>query len=114
MCVTYKKFCCCCCNVVTCSKVHAILGLIVEILSVISEFLSLTGTATFFGEQLIQIPFPINLFAILGYSGLIWATIVIDVVGMIADVLLLIGISKKKPGFMMVSLIIKMILLVVS
>ena len=85
-----------------------------EILSVINGFLSLTGTATFFGEQLIQIPFPINLFEILGYYGLIWPTIVIDVVGMIADVFLLIGISKKKPGFMMVSLIIKMILLVVS
>ena len=99
----------------TCSKVHAILGLIVEILSVISGFLSLAGTATFYAEQLIEILFySINLFAILGYSGLIWATIVIDVVGMIADVLLLIGISKKKPGFMMVSLIIKMILLVVS
>ena len=28
MCITYNKFCCCCCNVVTCSNVFAIIGLI--------------------------------------------------------------------------------------
>ena len=48
MCITYKKFCCCCCNVVTCSKVFAIIGLIGGILNVISGFLSLAGTAATF------------------------------------------------------------------
>merc|ERR1712228_1168677 len=112
MCVTYKKFCCCCCNVVTCSKVFAIIGLIVGILSVISGFLSLAGAATFYVRWLVRIPHGLNLLASLGYYGLICLSIVIEVAWMIPDVLLLVGISKKKPGFMMVWLVVKMILLV--
>ena len=119
MCITYKKFCCCCCNVVTCSKVFAIFGLIGGILSVISEFLSLnsfllrepTPAPLFFAVHLLL------LFTIadrLGHVGIFVVSIVISVVWMIADACLLYGISKKKPGFMMVWLVIKMILLVVS
>ena len=114
MCVTYKKFCCCCCNVVTCSKVFAILGLIVGILNVIGGFISLAGTATFYVEQLFQIPYVINLYKSLGLYGLIWVSIVISVALMIPDIFLLVGISKKKPDFMMVWLVVKMIELVVS
>ena len=110
MCITYKKFCCCCCNVVTCSKVFAILGLIGEILNVIGGFLSLAGIATY----LFRIPNAFYLIKAFGYAGFIWVSIVINVAWMIPDVLLLVGISKKKPGFMMVWLVVKMILLVVS
>jgi len=112
MCVTYKKFCCCCCNVVTCSKVFAILGLIGAILNVISGFLALAGTAAVFNQLLNRIPYAANLGYSLGYYGLIWVSIVISVVWMIPDACLLVGISKKKPGYMMVWLVIKMILLV--
>jgi len=112
MCVTYKKFCCCCCNVVTCSKVFAIIGLIGGILSVIGGFLSLAGVANFYLKNIKHIPYGINMFVSLGYYGFIGLSIFIEVVWMIPDVLLLIGISKKKPGFMMVWLVVKMILLV--
>merc|ERR1711971_1109713 len=109
MCITYNKFCCCCCNVVTCSKVFAIIGLIGGILNVISGFLSLAGTfATF--DQLLY--FSIPYAARLGHVGTLVVSIVISVVWMIPDACLLYGISKKKPGFMMVWLVVKMILLV--
>ena len=109
MCITYKKFCGCCCNVVTCSKVFAIIGLIGGILNVISGFLSFAGTTAIIDQLLFSIPY-----ARLGHSGVIVLSIVISVVWMIPDACLLYGISKKKPGFMMVWLVIKMILLVVS
>merc|ERR1711971_1066381 len=109
MCITYNKFCCCCCNVLTCSKVFAIIGLIGGILNVISGFLSLAGTfATF--DQLLY--FSIPYAARLGHVGTLVVSIVISVVWMIPDACLLYGISKKKPGFMMVWLVVKMILLV--
>merc|ERR1711935_536442 len=112
MCITYKKFCCCCCNVVTCSKVFAILGLIGGILNMISAFLSLARAAVFYNQLLARIPTITSLENSLGYYGLFWILIVISVVWMIPDVLLLVGISKKKPGYMMVWLVIRMILLV--
>ena len=114
MCVTYKKFCCCCCNVVTCSKVFANLGIIGGILNVIGAFLTLFGTGAFYTQLLGRIPNVDKLAYSLGYSGLIWVSIVISVVWMIPDIFLLVGISKKKPGFMMVWLVVNMILLVVS
>ena len=99
----------------TCSKVFAILGLIVGILNVIGGFISLAGTATFYVEQLLQIPYANKLAYSLGsYDGLIWFLIVISVAWMIPEIFLLVGISKKKPGFMMVWLVVKMIELVVS
>ena len=98
----------------TCSKVFAILGLIGGILNMISAFLSLAGTAAFYNQLLARIPNVDNLAYSLGYYGLIWVSIVSSVVWMIPDVLLLVGISKKKPGFMMVWLVVRMILLVVS
>ena len=110
MCVTYKKFCCCCCNVVTFSKGFAILGLIGGILNVIGGFLSLARTANY----LFRIPNGIYLIGTFGYAGFVWVSILISVAWMIPDVFLLVGISKKKPGFMMVWLVVKMILLVVS
>ena len=98
----------------TCSKVFAILGLIAGILNVIGGFFSLAGTSTFYVEQLLQIPYIDKLGYSLGLYGFIWVSIVISVARMIPDIFLLVGISKKKPGFMMVWLVIKMILLVVS
>ena len=80
----------------------------------IGAFLSLARTSTFYAQLLRGIPnanYLINTFSV---YGLIWVMIVISVVWMIPDVLLLVGISKKKPGFMMVWLVVKMILLVVS
>jgi hypothetical protein len=96
---------------VTCSKVFAILGLIVGILNLIGGFLSLVGAAAFYEQLLFRIPYAVQS---LGYYAVIWVSIVINVVWMIPDVLLLVGISKKKTGFMMVWLVVKMILLVVS
>ena len=110
MCITYKKFCCCCCNVVTCSKVFAIIGLIGGILNLISAFLSLVGNAAIFDQLFISIPYAAKL----GHVGINVVLIVISVVWMIPDACLLYGISKKTPGFIMVWLVIKMILLVVS
>ena len=54
MCNTYKKFCCCCCNVVTCSKVIAILGLIAGVLIMISGLLSRFGTFAAFDQLLLR------------------------------------------------------------
>ena len=93
----------------TCSKVFAIIGLIGGILNVISGFLSLAGTAAIF-DQLLHIPYA----DMIGHVGILVVSIVISVVWMIPDACLLYGISKKKPAFMMVWLVIKMILLVVS
>ena len=94
----------------TCSKVFAILGLIGGILNVIGGFLSLARTANY----LFRIPNGIYLIGAFGYAGFVWVSILISVAWMIPDVFLLVGISKKKPGFMMVWLVMKMILLVVS
>ena len=96
----------------TCSKVFANLGLIVGILNVIGGFLSFfTGTDFFYTQLLLQIPYG---YQSLGLRGLIVVSILIEMAWMIPDVLLLVGIRKKKPGFMMVWLVVKMILLVVS
>jgi len=94
---------------VTCSKVFAILGLIGGILNVIGGFLSLARTANY----LFRIPNGIYLIGAFGYAGFVWVSILISVAWMIPDVFLLVGISKKKPGFMMVWLVVKMILLVI-
>jgi len=98
---------------VTCSKVFAYLGIIGGILNVIGAFLTLFGTGAFYTQLLGRIPNVDKLAYSLGYSGLIWVSIVISVVWMIPDIFLLVGISKKKPGFMMVWLVVKMILLVI-
>ena len=95
----------------TCSKVFAILGLIGGILNLIGGFLSFARIAPFYFQLLATIPYAYNS---LGYVGLLWFSIVINVGWMIPDIFLLVGISKKKPGFMMVWLVVKMILLVVS
>ena len=87
----------------------------------ISEFLSLnsfllrepTPAPIFFAVHLLQL-FTIPFADRLGHVGIFVVSIVISVVWMITDACLLYGISKKKPGFMMVWLVIKMILLVVS
>ena len=114
MCITYEKFCCGC-NVVTCSKVFAIIGLIGGILNVISGSLSLAGTDATFDIIYYLIRLDIILYAAtLDHVVTLVVSIVISVVWMISDACLLYGISKKKPGFMMVWLVIKMILLVVS
>ena len=114
MCVTYERFCCCCCNVVTCSKVFAILGLIIGILIMISGFLQLTvvNSSQLWADSM---P-PLAGFAYeigLDYTGIIWIWIVITVVCMIADALLLVGISKKRPNLLIPWLVLRMILLVV-
>jgi len=99
---------------VTCSKVFASLGLIAGILNVIGVFFSIARTPTFYVEQLLQIPYANKLAYSLGsYDGLIWFLIVISVAWMISEIFLLVGISKKKPGFMMVWLVVKMIELVI-
>ena len=114
MCVTYERFCFCCCNVVTCSKVFAILGLIIGILIMISGFLQLTvvNSSQLWADSM---P-PLAGFAYeigLDYTGIIWIWIVITVVCMIADALLLVGISKKRPNLLIPWLVLRMILLVV-
>ena len=76
----------------------------------ISGFLSLAGFAAIFEQLLYRIPYAAKL----GHVGILVVSIVISVVWMIPDACLLYGISKKKPGFIMVWLVIKMILLVVS
>ena len=53
------------------------------------------------------------LHAIGGYAFL-WLSIILTVVWIIPDALLLHGINKMKPGFMLPWLIMKMILFVVS
>merc|ERR1711971_1411513 len=108
MCITYNKFCCCCCNVVTCSKVFAIIGLIGGILNVISGFLSLAGTFATFDQLLYySIPYADKL----GHVGILLISIVISVVWMIPDACYFMEFRKRKPGFMMVWLVVKMILL---
>ena len=76
----------------------------------IPGFLSFAGAAAFLDQLLYTIPYADKL----GHVGILLVSIVISVVWMIPDACLLYGISKKKPGFMMVWLVIKMILLVVS
>jgi len=99
---------------VTCSKVFAILGLIAGILNVIGGFLTLVANTKFYTQLLATIPYIDELAYSLGFYGLIWFSIFISVAWMIPDIFLLVGISKKKPGFMMVWLVVKMIELVVS
>ena len=90
----------------TCSEVFAIIGLIGGILNVIS--------AAFDQLLYLYICYIVPYAAKIGHVGFLVVSIVISVVWMIPDACLLYGISKKKPGFMMVWLVIKMIFLVVS
>ena len=76
----------------------------------IGGFLALAGTAAYSVKMWGNIPYAASL----GPVGIIWTSILISGVWMIPDIFLLVGILKKKPGFMMVWLVIKMILLVVS
>ena len=78
-------------------------------------FLSLAGNVDFYIDLLLaRIPIVDSLAGSIGWYGVIGVSIVISVVWMIPDILLLVGISKKKPDFMMVWLVVKMIELVVS
>ena len=118
MCVTYERFCHCCCNVVTCSKVFAILGLIIGILIIVSGILQLTGvnSTQLWADSMARYLPHLAGFAYqigLDYTGIIWIWIVITVVCMIADALLLVGISKKRPSLLIPWLVLRMILLVV-
>ena len=79
----------------------------------IGGFLSLAGVANFYLKNIKHIPYGINMLVSLGYYGFIGLSIFIEVVWMIPDVLLLIGISKKKPSLLIPWLVIRMILLVV-
>ena len=76
----------------------------------IGGFLALAGTAAYSVEMWDKIPYAASL----GPVVIMWVSILISVVWMIPDIFLLVGISKKKPGFMMVWLVVKMIELVVS
>ena len=76
----------------------------------IGGFLALSGTTAYSVKMWGKIPYAASL----GPVGIMWASILISVVWTIPDIFLLVGISKKKPGFMMVWLVVKMILLVVS
>ena len=73
-------------------------------------YTSFAGTVDQLFDRLLYIPYADTI----GHVGILVVSIVISVVWMIPDACLLYGISKKKPGFMMVWLVIKMILLVVS
>ena len=99
----------------TFAKVFAILGLIAGILNVIGGFLALAGITAYSVKIWGKIPYAnMLIYVSLGPFGIIWVSILISVVWTIPNIFLLVGISKKKPGFMMVWLVIKMILLVVS
>ena len=104
----------------TCSTVFAILGLIVGILNVINGFLPLARSAPFlipllsFNDLLTNPSWNSPVYNSLSLVVLFWFSIGINVVWIIPDIFLLVGISKKKPGFMMVWLVVKMIELVVS
>ena len=76
----------------------------------IGGFLALAGTAAYSVKMWGKIPYAASIDPV----GIIWTSILISGVWMIPDIFLLVGILKKKPGFMMVWLVIKMILLVVS
>lgn len=112
---TYKKFCCCCCNVVTCAKVIAILSLIAGAINLISGLLSIIGVGRivvtyiriFAGNPVFE-----GIFSNIGLYPFLWISVILTLVWMIPDALLLYGINKTKPGFMMPWLVLKMILLV--
>jgi len=113
---TYKKFCCCCCNVVTCAKWIAILSLIAGAINLISGLLSIIAggsiVVTYIGI-FAENPVFEGIFSIVGLYPFLWISVILTLVWMIPDALMLYGINKTKPGFMMPWLVLKMILLVV-
>lgn len=110
----YEKFCCCCCNVVTCSKIVAILGLIAGVINLVYALMGALGVG--FAASYVTTLYQNQIFgAILnaiGAGAFMWLSIILTAVWIIPDALLLVGINKMKPGFMLPWLIMKMILLV--
>merc|ERR1711936_1140040 len=111
---TYEKFCCCCCNVVTCSKIVAILGLIAGVFNLVYALMGALGVS--FAASYVETLYENQIFGTIlnaiGSYAFLWLSIILTAVWIIPDALLLVGINKKKPGFMLPWLIMKMILLV--
>lgn len=114
---TYKKFCCCCCNVVTCAKVFAILGLIAGAIHLVYTLLAALGVgnlaARYIFNLIYSVPSFYDIIQTVGATVFLWGSVVISAIWMIPDALMLLGINKNRPGFMLPWLIMKMIYLVI-
>jgi len=111
---TYEKFCCCCCNVVTCSKIVAILGLIAGVINLVYALMGALGVsfAASYVDTLNENQIFGTILNAIGSYAFLWLSIILTAVWIIPDALLLVGINKKKPGFMLPWLIMNMILFV--
>jgi len=133
MCITYKKFCGCCCNVITASKIIAILELILGLIgfnfdlvnifrTVCTEFnfdyydtnsdypVDYTDSYVMGGTGIYQICIP-------NYLRDLSITIVLTVISVITIItaaLMLHGIVKRKPGFLIPWLVFSILTLLVS
>jgi len=111
---TYKKFCCCCCSVITCSKIVAILGLVAGCMNLVYAILGAMGIpfAASYVDNLQHSDISGPILQTLGGKALLWISAIMTAILIIPDAFLLHGINKKKPGFMLPWLIMKLILIV--
>lgn len=114
---TYKRFCCCCCNVVTCAKIIAILGLIAGAINLVYAVLAVLGVGSLgnrYVETLVNnVPSFLEIVSNVGLGAFLWGSVIATAIWMIPDALMLHGINRNRPGFMLPWLIMKMILLVI-
>lgn len=113
---TYKRFCCCCCNVVTCAKIIAILGLIAGVFNIVYALLGALGVGSLgyrYVRTFSNIGSISEIIRNVGLAVFLWGSVVATAIWTIPDALMLHGINRNRPGFMLPWLIMKMILLVI-
>ena len=119
MCI-YKR-CCCCCSVLVGAKIIAIIGLVIGFINFLGDILIVLKENGYSIPDLFLLfwylvwYFPLGAFAV--YFGGIWMMIIaitVTLAWMSMDALLLYGIIKKKPVFLMPWLIFHQVFSIVS
>ena len=121
MCI-YKR-CCCCCSVLVGAKIIAIISFIFGFINLLTDIIivaGLNGSAipAFFSKLYFRIAFDAVMnqaFELIGSPiGTMSIFIIFTLFWLACDGLMLYGITKRKPGFLIPWLVVKLILYIVS
>jgi len=101
---------------VTCAKIIAILGLIAGVFNIVYALLGALGVGSLGYRYVGTFSNISSIYEIIGTVGLatfLWGSVIATAIWTIPDALMLHGINRNRPGFMLPWLIMKMILLVI-
>jgi len=101
---------------VTCAKIIAILGLIAGVFNIVYALLGALGVGSLgyrYVGTLSKIGSIYEIIHIVGLATFLWGSVIATAIWTIPDALMLHGINRNRPGFLLPWLIMKMILLVI-